>query len=248
MEEGPRPRGLIKKREAAPELLKWYRKHGRDFIWREEGFSSYGSLIAEMMLQKTQAKVVEPVLKEFLARYPTVESIHRAPRKEIEKLIKRLGLFRTRSKNMKKVAKIIVEKYGGKVGASMDELAELPGVGPYVSSAVRCFKGEERVPVLDANVARVVGRLYGIDYRDPKHQKELWGKAEGLLPRKNVKEFNWALIDLGALVCKPSNPKCGECPLRSICHVGRDKIALVQSSPTMRKGKRIEFETCTDVV
>lgn len=199
------------------ELLTWYRKHGRDFIWRENGFPTYGLLIAEMMLKRTQAKVVEPVLKEFLERYPTVESVHRAPRKEIEKLIKRLGLFRGRSKNIKKAAKIVVNKHDGNVEAAMGELAELPGVGPYISSAIRCFRGGERVSVVDANVGRVVGRVCGINYRDPKCRKELWVKARELLPEENVREFNWALIDLGALLCKPRRPRCGKCPLRKIC-------------------------------
>jgi len=203
------------------ELLRWYAENRRNFIWRRGGVSTYELLIAEMLLQKTQAKVVEPVLKEFIARYPNIKSVHRASRKEIEKLIWKLGLFRHRSKNIKEVAKIIVEKYGGIIESAKDELAELPGVGPYVSSAIACFKGGERVPVVDANVSRVVGRLYGIDYKDSKRGKELWAKAGDLVSEENPKEFNWALIDLGALVCVPRNPKCSECPLKGMCVTGR---------------------------
>lgn len=198
-------------------LLEWFETNKRDFYWRKAGVSTYELLVAEMLLQKTQAKVVEPVLKEFIARYPNMESVHKASRKEIEKLIWKLGLFRHRSKNIKEVAKIIVKKHGGKIEANKDWLAELPGVGAYVSSAVACFKGGERVPVVDANVSRVIGRLFGIDYKNPKHSRELWQKAESLVPEENPRDFNWALIDLGALICKPQRPKCGECPLKRHC-------------------------------
>lgn len=198
-------------------LLEWFEKNKRDFYWRKAGVSTYELLVAEMLLQKTQAEVVEPVLKEFIARYPNMESVHKASRKEIEKLIWKLGLFRHRSKNIKEAARIIVKKHGGKIEANKDWLAELPGVGAYVSSAVACFKGGERVPVVDANVSRVIGRLFGIDYKNPKHSRELWQKAESLVPEENPRDFNWALIDLGALICKPQRPKCGECPLKRHC-------------------------------
>lgn len=212
-----KPIEATRKVEFQKELLRWYAENGRDFIWRREGVSTYELLIAEMLLQKTQAKVVEPVLKEFIAQYPNIKSIHKASRKEIETLIWKLGLFRHRSKNIKEAAKIIAEKHGGRIRAAMDELAELPGVGPYISSAIACFKDGERVPVVDANVSRVVGRLYGIDYKDPKRGKELWERTRQILPETRVKEFNWALIDLGALICKPFQPRCGECPLKDVC-------------------------------
>jgi len=209
--------GAKRKEALQKKLLEWFEKNKRDFYWRKEGVSTYELLIAEMLLQKTQAEVVEPVLREFIARYPDMESVHKASRKEIEKLIWKLGLFRHRSKNIKEAAKIIVKKHGGKIEADKDWLAELPGVGAYVSSAVACFKKGERVPVVDANVSRVVGRLFGIDYKDPKRSKELWAKAGDLVSEENPKEFNWALIDLGALVCTPGSPKCSECPLRDEC-------------------------------
>jgi A/G-specific adenine glycosylase len=212
-----------KKQALQRQLLEWFEKNKRDFYWRKPGVSIYEILIAEMLLQKTQAEVVEPVLKEFIARYPTIVSVHKAPRKEVEKLVWKLGLFRHRSKNIKEVAKIIVEKHGGRIEANKDWLAELPGVGPYVSSAVACIKGGERVAVVDANVGRVVGRIFGIDYKDAKRSKELWSKAEDIVPEGSSKEFNWALIDLGALVCAPRSPKCGECPLKRICVTAKSK-------------------------
>jgi A/G-specific adenine glycosylase len=187
-----------------------------------------------MMLQRTQAKVVEPVLKEFLERFPTVYDLNRAPQREVRRAIWRLGLHRVRSRNLKRVAKIIVEKYGGDADAALDELADLPGVGPYIAGAVACCRGR-RTPAVDSTAGRVLGRLLGVDPKDPKNREALWEKARELLPRRYAREFNWALIDLAALVCRPRDPRCGECPLRDGCLTYQERIAASTLFATYKK-------------
>lgn len=195
--------------EVARRLTEWYRRRGRDFPWRHTR-DPYVILATEFLLQRTRAETVAKVFEEFFSRYPSPESLANADPEELRKFFSRLGLVR-RADALREAAREIVERHGGSVPRSKEELLKLKGVGPYIASAVLCFAYSAPVPVVDTNVARVLGRAAGASSR---------GEAEAFLERLlrhgNPREISLALIDLGALVCT-RKPRCPECPLSDLC-------------------------------
>lgn len=203
-------------------LLEWFEKHGRKYPWRKN-ISPYRVLMAEIMLQRTKADQVLPVYSLFLKKYPTPRALAGAAPEDIEKAFARLGL-RWRGEKVKKMAEALVSRYGGNIPRGRDELLSLPGVGEYVADAVLCFAyGEDRA-VVDANVCRVIGRIFGLKAKGEARRNPVFReRAQELLPAGNARKFNWAMIDLAALVCTPRNPKCAVCPLEGMCLHGREK-------------------------
>ena len=202
--------------EFAKLLVKWFRKHGRNYPWRKN-LEPYRVLIAEIMLQRTKADQVVPTYLSFLNKFPTTRALAKAPIEDIEKFFGALGLM-WRAKKVEELAEALVSKYDGKIPDSKEELLSLPGVGEYVADAVLCFAHGRNVAVVDANVCRVIGRFSGLiargeARRDPRFRE----MADRLAPKENMREYNWALIDFAASVCTPRNPKCGECPLAKLC-------------------------------
>jgi A/G-specific adenine glycosylase len=207
-----------RRKEFVKRLLQWYTLNKRIFSWRKRRLTPYQVLILELMLQRTPAERVERVLDEFLRKFPDPMTLSMASDKELESTIQTLGLQKRRRAMFKKLAEYLVKNYNGNVPMKGDELLQLPGVGIYVANAVLCYCYEEPVPLIDTNVARVLGRVFGLPFRDdPSSEKHLWVFARTILPKRNAKNFNWALIDFGSLVCKPRNPRCFECPMHEIC-------------------------------
>jgi len=166
---------------------------------------------------------VEPVLKQLLHKYPTPKALSSVRLKTLESMIKPLGLYKIRARAIKGVASYVADG-DGRVPSTEEELRAFPHVGRYMANAVLCFEFKKPVPIVDANVARIFGRVFGLREPVELHKAEdYWTLASELLPRKRFKEFNWALLDLGALVCTPSSPRCHACPLRSICKYCRKK-------------------------
>ncbi len=180
--------------------------------------SPYQMLIVEMFLQKTRAENAEPVIKDFLKKYKLFKLITHAKEREIFRIISKIGLGKRRTKALINASKEITEKYGGEgFPPNEKKLSEFNNVGQYISNAVFCFALDKRLPILDVNTSRVVSRFFNIkNDKDLRHNKRLLKKAEELVPRKNFKEYNWGLLDLGALVCK-TKPKCESCPLKGKC-------------------------------
>jgi len=208
-------------------LLEWFKKYGRDYPWRKET-DPYRILIAEIMLQRTKADQVIQVYQLFLQRFPSIYALAAATLEELEGIFDMLGL-RWRAKKVKDLAKVIVSQHGGRIPSSREELLSLPGVGEYIADAVLCFAYGMDIAVVDANVCRVIGRVFGIEprgeaRRDPRFRQI----AQQLIPSKRAREFNWAIIDLAALTCTPRNPKCYECPLQELCSFNK----LVKCKPT----------------
>jgi A/G-specific adenine glycosylase len=201
-------------------LLKWFRKHGRNYPWRRKR-DPYHVLMAEIMLQRTKADQVMPVYRSFLRKFPDPYVLADATSKEIGDVFAKLGL-RWRAKKVKKLARALILQHNGRIPDSREKLLSLPGVGEYTADAVLCFAYGKDVAVIDANVCRVIERVFGIKScgearRDPQFRQI----AQRLVPPKRAREFNWAIIDLAALVCTPRNPKCAECPLRKLCSFSR---------------------------
>jgi A/G-specific adenine glycosylase len=206
-------------------LLAWFRSDRRDFFWRESATSPFGVLISEILLCRSRAESVELVVRRLLARFPSPAALTRASPRSVERILYPLGLHRTRARLIVRCARHLVEQHGGQVPKDLRALMSLPYVGRYAASSVACVSFGRRLPVLDANVARVYQRLFSLPplavrVTDAKH---LWALAGAMLPRKGVREYNWAILDLGGTICKPRNPGCGRCPLAAACDESRDR-------------------------
>ena len=196
--------------EAAERVLHWYGQHGRKFPWRKTQ-DPYKILISEVLLQKTQAETVEKFYERFLGIYPTFEKLSTSELSEVEDFIKPLGLA-YRARRLVAIAKEIQTKYGGAVPNSIEHLLTLHGVGYYMAQAVLCFAFDQPITLVDVNVMRILGRAFGIS-----SETEARRILTSMLPKDRFKDFNWALIDLGAAICTPRNPRHSECPIDYIC-------------------------------
>lgn len=199
-------------------LLAWYRAHQRPFPWRERQLSAYETLVAETMLQQTQAARVAERLPTFLQEYPTVHVLAQASNAEIVRQWSGLG-YNNRAIRLRDAARAIVERHAGEVPDTIDALRAIPGIGPYTASAILCFAYHVRVPVVDVNIARVYSRLRvrrtTNDQIDDRARIE--EVAHVLLPRTRVAEWHNAVMDLGARLCTARAPRCEECPLGQVC-------------------------------
>lgn len=201
------------------ELLEWCIKHQRKFPWRETR-NPYYILASEILLHRTKAEQVKEVYQEFIKEFPTIIDLADAKPEIIKKLLNPLGLH-WRTKLLLEMAKKIVDQYGTEIPSKKDVLETLPGVGQYITAAVRCFAFGYPEPLLDTNTVRILGRFFGFQVSDSSRRKKSFQElANSVLNRANPREFNYALIDLGALVCKPKKPLCAVCPLNQICLYG----------------------------
>ncbi|MEH2136431.1 helix-hairpin-helix domain-containing protein [Nostoc sp.] len=205
--------------------IKWFRHHLstwgtqnlRDFPWRQT-CNSYAILVAEFLLQKTDAATVVSIYKAFLLKYPTIENLAKASINELSELLKPLGLY-FRAERLYQCARIIIEQYGGKIPDSEKQLLELPGIGKYTARAICSQAFSQPLAVLDTNVARILERFFGLQGERVKSRcKILWGAAEIIAPNKEVGKWNLTLLDFGAMVCRAKNPLCNDCPLSAKCN------------------------------
>jgi len=198
-------------------LIEWFESNKRDFSWRRPGLSPFQLLMAEIMLQKTGANQVENLFTEFIKKYPDASSILSMKDEELEEFLHPLGLFKRRARDIKKTAQLILEK-DNVVPNTRKELMELPGVGNYIANAVLCFAFKKPVPIVDANVGRVMRRFFSFPVKSaPSRDKSLLERMGEILPEKKARDFNLALLDFAALVCLPRKPRCDECPISGSC-------------------------------
>jgi A/G-specific adenine glycosylase len=204
-------------------LLKWFRSVGRDLPWRRTR-DPYHIVVSEFMLQQTQVARVMGFYRRFLTRFPTIRALADANPAEVREAWDGLGYYR-RAANLSRLARIVVERYDGRVPHDLDRLGALPGIGRYTAGAVASFAYEKRVPAVDTNVARVLGRVFpraAGRAGSRSAQRRQWELARRLLPRQRQRawEFNQALMDLGARYCTARRPRCSECPVRPACRTG----------------------------
>jgi len=211
---------LSRRKEMEGCLKKWYVRYGIEYPWRQTR-NPYRVLVSEMLLQRTRASNVVPVYIDFIKRFPTIKSLSMASVRELERFISTLGI-KSRSVKMKSVAEKLVHDYSGKIPSDEENLLVVLGPGSrYTINAVRCFAMGKRVPIFDVNVKRIFGRMFSIVFTKESHKNsKTWEIVSYALPEDNVNRFNWALLDLGKTICTPNNPKCEECPLKSICDYG----------------------------
>jgi len=211
--------GEREKLEFQNRLLDWFERARRDFPWRSQS-DPYAILIAEKLLQQTAARdVVVQAYEQFLHQYPTPHHLAAANVSDIEEIIKSLGLT-YRAKELQAMAQELVAHYGGEVPRDLKELIALPGVGDYSARAVLSFAFGENVPIVDTNVARLLYRLYGIPGplpANPARKKSLIELAGELIPAGQSRDFNLAILDLCAQICRPTDPTCPDCPIKVYC-------------------------------
>ena len=210
-------------------LLSWYRKNRRDLPWRRTT-DPYAILVSEFMLQQTQVATVIPYYIEWLRRFPDVATLAAASESDVLHAWQGLGYY-SRARNLRAAAILITQKRRGRFPASAESIRELPGVGRYTANAVATFAFNQSVPIVEANIARVLSRVFDLQTPiDTSAGREyLWQRATQLLPKRNAGEHNAALMELGALVCGV-RPKCGVCPLKRLCRT-TDPGSLPRKKP-----------------
>jgi A/G-specific adenine glycosylase len=198
-------------------LLTWYRRHGRDLPWRNTD-DPYHILVSEIMLQQTQVDRVLPKYAEWLDKYPSFHALAAAPEQDVTKTWYPLG-YNIRPKRLQSIAREAVERYGGRLPSDEETLLSFKGIGAYTAGAIRSFAFRERAAILDTNVARVLFRVFVGDGDLKSHamKQHLWKVSETLVPKRDVFDFNQALMDFGAMMCPARNPKCLVCPMSKSC-------------------------------
>ena len=211
-------------------LARWFRRHGRDLPWRRT-HDPYAILVSEFMLQQTQVVTVIDYYHRWLARFPDFKSLAAASEADVLHVWQGLGYY-ARARNLHRAAQHVAARHAGKLPNDLSAIAALSGVGRYTAGAVASFAFDQAVPIIDANIARVLARLF--DLREPidttRGSEILWQTAEALLPKRGGRLHNSALMELGALICTPRAPQCLICPVREHCQAENPE-ALPRKKP-----------------
>ncbi len=198
-------------------LLEWFNHNQRDLPWRKT-YSPYHVWISEIMLQQTQVDRVRDFFISWCRALPDVTAVAKASEEQIHKLWEGLGYY-SRARNIHSCARLIVKEHGGHLPENHAKLLALPGIGRYTAGAIMSLAFNRDYPVVDANVERLFARLFDISthIKNKENRLKIWDTAEKLIPAGMARNFNQALMELGALVCTPKNPGCSVCPLDKNC-------------------------------
>lgn len=198
-------------------LLNWYRLNKRDLPWRQTT-DIYHIWISEVMLQQTQVSTVIPYYHRFINEFPTIFDLADAAPEKVLKAWEGLGYY-SRVRNFQHAAKQVVNEYNGVMPSSLEELQNLAGIGPYISAALLSIGLKKPFPVVDGNVFRVFTRFFNFreDIRKGGTKRAIFNHLSTIIPEDEPGDFNQAIMELGALLCTPSSPKCGDCPLGESC-------------------------------
>ena len=198
-------------------LMDWYTRHGRSLPWRETD-DPYRIWVSEVMAQQTRIQTVIPYYQRFLEKFPDIESLARSDLQTVLKLWEGLGYY-GRARNFHAAAKAVADKFNGRVPDDPDAFKRLKGVGDYICAAVTSIAFGRPLAVVDGNVKRVLARIFEIDapVNVPSSYKRFGTLAGELLDTAHPGRFNQAMMELGALVCRPRNPPCEACPVQTFC-------------------------------
>jgi A/G-specific adenine glycosylase len=229
----------MKEKIITKKILKWYDLNKRSLPWRKEVSlqkKQYYTLISEFMLQQTQVITVIPFFNRFLKNLPTINSLAKVDEGKLIKLWEGLGYY-SRARNLKKTAQIIIKNFDGKLPNNLRDLLTLPGIGNYTANAILAIAFNKPYIPLDGNIERVLKR-----YLYLKKDKEI--QKDNLVQKKNIfgttlrsGDYAQALMELGALICKPSNPICVQCPIRKNCKSFKKKDFTLKKSVKKNKEK-----------
>jgi len=199
-------------------IVQWQLKYGRQTLPWQLDKSLYKTWVSEVMLQQTQVATVIPYFKKFMRSFPTITYLANAPLDEVLHHWTGLGYY-ARARNLHKAAQFIRDNYHGEFPEDFQQVIDLPGIGRSTAGAVLSLTLNQRFPILDGNVKRVLTRHQAIEgwTGEKRVENKLWDLAESVTPSKNVNVFNQAMMDMGAMVCTRSKPKCTECPVSGDC-------------------------------
>lgn len=202
--------------ELSSKLLKWYEHHGRDFLWRRAS-TCYDRVIAELLLQRTQAITVSKYYPTFLQEYPSWESLSLATENDLREFLKPIGLWRQRAYMLHQLSRAL-EELDFRLPSTREELETLPGISQYMASAVLLLCYGHKEPLLDVNMARILERVYGPrKLADIRYDPLLQETARSAVNVDDPISVNWAVMDLAATLCLRNTPRCLECPLADMC-------------------------------
>ena len=227
-----RPRNGTPVNRISSKLLKWYSKNARVLPWRGHP-APYAVWISEIMLQQTRVDAVIPFFERWMQAFPTVQALAKANEQDVLNHWEGLGYY-SRARNLHKAAQVIVEQHGGRLPRSAEELRKLPGIGRYTAGAIASMAFGLDEPVLDGNLRRVYARLFNVDIPADSSEGEelLWNIAAENLPKGKAGDFNQAMMDLGATICLPKNPRCLLCPLLGECEA--QKLGVQEQRPVLK--------------
>ncbi len=215
----------------AARLLAWYDRHRRTLPWRAapgERTAPYRVWLSEIMLQQTTVATVGEYFRRFVERWPTVEALAEAPLDDVLSAWAGLGYY-ARAHNLHACAQTVANAHGGQFPEDEAGLRALPGVGPYTAAAIQAIAFDRPASAVDGNVERVIARLYAIETPLPDAKPDIQVRAARLVPQQRAGDYAQAMMDLGATVCIPRNPRCVICPLMKECK-GR-KLGLAEELP-----------------
>ncbi len=217
----------------AERVLSWFDKNGRKHLPWQQDVTPYKVWVSEIMLQQTQVTTVIPYFERFMCSFPTIFDLADASQDDVLHHWTGLGYY-ARARNLHKAAKVLVEAHNGEFPNDIDDVIALPGIGRSTAGAILSLSRNKRHPILDGNVKRVLARYYAISGWPGQKTVEnaLWDVAEKNTPHNRCANYTQVMMDLGAMVCTRSKPKCDECPLQSNC------IAYAQGAQIDYPGKK----------
>lgn len=221
------------------DLLRWFEKHGRKFPWRKSTASKYELIITEVLLQRTRAETVATFFPRFVRGFPSWRKLSSASIAQLEDYLRPIGLWRRRAISFQSLAREMAKRNGCFPKERVD-IEALPGVGQYIANAVLMFCHGIPQPLLDANLARVLERVFGPrKLADIRYDPYLQDLAKKVVDCEYAKKVNWAILDLAANVCLKKKPRCSECPLASVC-----KYASCRTTSTSFRAPKYHIARC----
>lgn len=222
-------------------LLNWFSREQRDLPWRKRR-TPYRVWISECMLQQTRVDTVVEYYRRWMKRFPSLRKLAEAEESDVLKAWEGLGYY-SRARNLHRAAQQVCREHGGRLPRTAEDLRTLPGIGPYSAAAIASLCHDEPVAVLDGNVIRVLSRLFciGGDPSKTTVRKEFMAAAQAILDPDQPGMFNEAMMELGATVCLPGIPKCGECPVHTHCTACRKSVQ--DRYPEKKKRKPVPHKT-----
>ena len=226
----------------AERLLAWYDRHRRTLPWRAaagERTPPYRVWLSEIMLQQTTVATVGEYFRRFVERWPTVEALAAAPQDEVLSAWAGLGYY-ARARNLHACARTVAQRHGGRFPEDEAGLRALPGIGPYTAAAIQAIAFDIPASAVDGNVERVIARLHALETPLPDVKPEIAARAAKLVPQSRAGDYAQAMMDLGATVCVPRNPRCVICPLMAGCKARKRGLAeeLPRRAPKALKPTR----------
>ena len=226
------------------EILNWYDNNKRILPWRKnlsKKQKEYFTLVSEIMLQQTQVKTVIPYFNNFIKKIPNLETLAKTNNQKLMKCWEGLGYY-SRARNLKKTAKKIIKEFNGSLPDNIEQLKTLPGIGDYTSTAIMAIAFNKQLIPLDGNVERILKRVFYLKNEKEINKDNLNRKKSFFGESSRPSDYAQAIMEIGALICKPSNPLCHDCPIRKSCIAYKKNDFNIKSKNKFNKIKYFEAD------